>query len=485
MTGSRMGFRTGSRARTKLEASRSLALLTNTGALVTARYVVAALGWVGTLVIVRHLSVDEFGRFSFVFSLFGLLAVFTELGLGRVAIKGLLDDAHDPARFAGTLVVLRAVLAVVMYGAALTFVVVADYPGEVVRATAVAGAVVLLATPSHAIEAVFQVHLRMGTVAVSNVAGQLTQLALVAAIATAGGSVVLFALPAVACEVVIFVWRVVTVRSLQPVRLTVDWQAWRKLLREAAPLTAGVVLIAFASRVDSILLSRMDTFSAVGVYGVANKFVDIAHYLPSALMVPVLALLVPAWPDDAATFARTVRRAFTILVVVGTITAVEFVLFARPVVGLLYGDEYTVGANATRLLVVAECVNAFGGLAFTCLVAMGRYVLYPVAALAGLVANVALNLWLIPSASYGGAAVARLVTQLLVTSVLWIVLARLPTLRPLPLEWVGKAALAGVSAIVVGAVGRVVLPWPAAAALAAAVYAGLLRATGVHRAIAE
>jgi len=466
-------------------SQRNQALLTNTGALVTARYMVAALGWLGTVVIVRHLSVAEFGRFSFVFALFGLLSVFTEMGLGRVAVKGLLDDAHDKARFAGTLVMLRSALAVLMYGAALAFVVLAGYPREVVLATAVAGVVVLLATPSHAIEAVFQVHLRMGTVAVSTVVGQLTQLALIAAIASAGGSVVLFALPAVAGEVVIFIWRIVTVRSLQRVRLTVDWQAWRRLLREAAPLTAGVVLIAFATRIDAVLLSRLDTFTAVGIYGVANKFVDIAHYLPSALMVPVLALLVPSWPDSPAAFARTVHRAFAILAVVGVITAVQFGLFAAPVVGLLYGEAYTVGADATRILVIAECVAAFGALAFTCLIAMGRCLLYPVVALCGLVANIGLNLWLIPSRSFDGAAVARLATQLLITSLLWCVLIRVPALRPLPLHPLKVAALAGTAAAAAGVAAVTVLPWPVAATVVSVVYGAALRAARVHRSLSD
>ena len=134
---------------------RRRALLTNTGALVAARSVVAGLGWVGTLIIVRRLTVAEFGRFTFVFSLLALVSVFTELGLGRVAVAGLLDETRDRATFAGTLVLLRTVLALLTYAAAMAFVVVAGYPAEVVRATAVAGVVVILATVSHAIEAIF------------------------------------------------------------------------------------------------------------------------------------------------------------------------------------------------------------------------------------------------------------------------------------------------------------------------------------------
>lgn len=464
-----------------LPAPKFGTLAANAGAMVAARYVVAALGWLGTIVMVRHLSVAEFGRFTFVFSLFGMASVFTELGLGRMAIKGLLDDGRDKARFVGTLVTLRSCLGALVYVTAVAFVAVAGYPPEVVRATFVAGVVLLLATPSGAIEAVFQVNLNMGTVALSKVAGQFGQLALIAAIAAGGGgSVVLFALPVIAGEVIILVWRLAVVRKLQTIRLNVDWPEWRMLLREAAPLAAGAVMVSFYYRLDSVMLSKLDTFTAVGIYGVAYKFVDIVHYLPSALMPPLLAVLVRAWPDDPRAFAENFRRAFTALALAGAFVSVEFALFARPIISLLYGSEYAQGAHAARIVVAAECLAAFTSLALTAMVAVGRNRLYPIAAVLGLVINVALNLWLIPARSYEGAALATLVTNAVVVLVIWVPLARLGAVRPLPLRNLVLALLGGAVAVGAAVGSRTVLPWPMAALAAAVAFATF---TGVGLAI--
>jgi O-antigen/teichoic acid export membrane protein len=450
------------------------ALLPNTAALVAARYAVAALGWIGTLIIVRSLSVEEFGRFSFVFSLLGLLSVFADLGLGRVAIRGLVGPGSDPARFAGTLLVLRAVLGAVSYGLAVGFVTLAGYPAEVVRATALAGLVVLLATPAHAVEAVFQAHLRLPVVAVGNVLGQLAQLALIAALAVRGGSVVLFTLPAVACEVVILAWRLQRVTRLQHLRLNLDWQRTRALVREAVPLATGQVLGVFAYRVDAVMLSRLDSFDAVAVYSVAYKFADIAHYVPSALMVSLLAVMAAAWPDDPAGVAAAFRRGFVLLAVAGVLLAVQFAVVARPLIALLYGQEYAAGAGAARVVVLAEAVGAFGALAFTTLVAVGRHRWYPLASLLGLAANVGLNLWLIRIASYDGAALATLVTEVLVVGLLAVPVLGLRWLRPLPWRALARAAFAGAaSGAVTLAVGQVA-PWPVAAGSGTAAYAAAL-----------
>lgn len=455
-------------------------LVANAGAMVAARYIVAALGWLGTLIIVRSLSVAQFGRLAFVLSLVTLVSVFADLGIGRLSIKGLLDGDREPAAFAGTLIVLRAVMATVTYGCAVAFVAVAGYPREVLTATVVAGVALLIATPSHAVESVFQAHFRLRSVAVANVAGQLSQLALTAAIAVAvGGSVVWFAVPALVGEVVIFSWKLVAVRRIQPLRLNVDWATWRELLVEAAPLAAGSIMATFYYRLDSVMLSKLDTFSAVAIYNVAYKFVDIVHYLPSALMVPVLAMLVRSWPHDMNRFGETFHRAFTILVLACVLVAVEFLVFARPLIAMLYGREYAAGANAARLVVMAQCIGAFGTLAFTVLVAMGRNRLYPIVTLIGLVVNVGLNLLLIPAASYSGAATATLITEVIVVGIVMVPVARMEALRPLPLRPLGLTLVAGGLSALVAVVVRTVVPWPAAAVAAAAAYAVLVQITRI------
>ncbi len=62
-------------------------LLSNAGWLIASRLGIAALGWAGTLLIARHLSLAEFGRFTIIFAILGLMSVVTDMGIGRIALK--------------------------------------------------------------------------------------------------------------------------------------------------------------------------------------------------------------------------------------------------------------------------------------------------------------------------------------------------------------------------------------------------------------
>lgn len=470
------GGKRGPRQKERAAAS----LLANTGALLASRLTIAVLGWIGTVLIVRTLSVEDYGRFTLIFSVLGVLSIVTDMGIGRVALSGLLAAGPDRPRFAGSYVLLRCLLGVLGYGVALAFVA-AVYPGEVVRATAVAGIVVVLATPANAYTTVFQAHRRMRGVAVAQALGRVAQLGLTAAIAATGGSLLLFTVPAVLAEIVLLVWVVPAAHRLVTFHYRPRLRTWWELLREAAPLAVGTALATLYYRVDTIMLSVLDTFRAVGVYGVAYKFVDLAHFVPTAVTIAVLPLLVAAWPDQLSAFRYSLRRGATILMIAAGFIAVQFLLFAEPLIRLLYGDQYAEATVAARIVVASECLAFVTSLALIALVAVGRHRRYPLVALVGLILNVGLNLALIPQYSYLGAAAATLATDIVVLVWMCLEVRRVEGLRPLPRPPVWRLAVVVAISGSAGVGLAAVLPWPVAAGLVGVIFAAgvvVLRAAG-------
>lgn len=446
-------------------------LLANTSWLIGSRLVVAALGWAGTVLIARHLSLPEFGRFTIIFAVLGLMSIVTDMGIGRIALSGMLDSSDDdPGAFAGAYIVLRTVMGLVGYGLVMLVVMLLGYPAEVVEATAVAAIVIVLATPSSALDVVFQSRMRMGVVGVAGVTGQVAQFALTAAIAASGGTVLYFTIPAVLAEIVILALKIPAANKLLRIKLRVDLKVWRMLLVEALPLTLGIGLATLYYRVDSVMLSRLDTFDAVGIYGVSYKFIDIVHFAATAVTVPLLTLLVRAWPDDTAEFRSVMRRGAMLLGLLGGIAVVGLFGFAAQLTTLLYGSSYAVGEHATRILIVAQFLTLFSMLGLTCLIAMGKHRVYPLVMLVGLVLNVGANLVLIPRYSYEGAAAATLGAEVIVVAMLWLLVRRETSIWPIGLRTLAVVPAAIVVALGVGWAVDLALPWVPAAMAASIVF---------------
>jgi O-antigen/teichoic acid export membrane protein len=455
-------------------------LVSNTGAMLTGRVLVAAMGWTGTILLTKSLTKPEFGQFTLVFTILGMLSIVTEMGVGRVAINGMMNGDIDRGRFAGSYVVMRCFMGVVGYLLALAVVLVLGYPPVIFRTTAIAGLVVLFATPNHALHLAFQTTMRMPRVAAAEVLGQSAQLALTIALVVHGGTVSWFAVPAVLCEVVILSTLFPMARRLVPYHFVVDTKLWWSMLREAVPITIGTAMSTIYYRIDTVMLSKIGRArdESIALYGIAYKFVDLAHFMVVALSVPILTLLVRAWPDDPERFRSAIRKGLTLLSVSAAVVLAETTVFARDAIRLLY-PAYTASANATRILVVAECIGWFGSLALSILVATARHRRYPVITASGLVLNVVLNVFVIPRHSFTGAAVDTVVTEVFVASLLWMLALRLPVvrqvragrlLRLLPIAGGGAAVGYGL---------RRIGPWPVAATATAIVVVGLVHLLGV------
>jgi O-antigen/teichoic acid export membrane protein len=432
-------------------------LAVNAGSMMIGRMGMAALSWAGTVLVARQLGQERFGQFTLVFSLLGMLSVVTDLGLGRVAVTGLARAGEDRAEFAGSYLVLRGLLGLVGYGTAMAVVTLSGYPPRVVSATAVGGLVVILATPSHAYDVAFQLRDRLPSLALAGVVAQAAQVALTVALVLHGGSVVWFTVPAVLYEVIILVWKVPTAHRLIPISYRVRPRVWRALLREAAPLTVGAAFVTLYYRVDSLMLASLDGFTAVGLYGVAYKFVDLVHFVPTALTVALIAPLSRSWIADRPAFTEQLREGFRMLALGAVAAVVGFSLFATDLAGLFYGAEYAPAGHAVRTLIAAETIGFFSTLAITALLATGGHRRYPLITLLGLVVNVSANLVVIPRWSYEGAALTTLLTEAIVGVLLWRVLRRsVPEPladRRLLLSLLATGALAALVGVLVGLAG--------------------------------
>lgn len=437
----------------------------DTVALLASRVLIAALGWAGSIVIARVLSPTEWGQYSFVFALLGLLSVITDLGVGRVVLARLVeDDAPDAPLVASSFIALRVLLGMVGYVVALGYVLLLDYPGEVVRATALGGVVVIIATPSHALTMLFQSRLRLAVVAAAEAIGQTVQLGLTVFAALVAPSLLVFVLPVIVNELVKVCLKLRGVRrgdtGARPARRVELWR-WRGMLIDAIPLTIGTAFATLLYRIDVLLLSRLDTFESVGMYTVGYKFADVLALVTSAVLSPALTLLVLAWSKDVEAFRERVRHAYLLLLLLASVTLAGFWASAAPVITTLYGERFGPATSSARLLLAGACLAMLTQVGFTVLVASGHQRFYPWVGAVGLTLNVALNLVLIPEHSYRGAAAATVVTEVVVFGVMWVLVVRnvrVPGLFPVRQLMVMTSVT--VVVVVVAEALDGFLPWP-------------------------
>ncbi|QMU20908.1 flippase [Gordonia rubripertincta] len=453
-------------------ASDAKAATRATAAMLLSRIVIAALGWAGSVIIARTLSPEDWGSYSFVFALLGLTAIFTDLGVGRAVMARLIsDDAEDVARTSSAFIALRVLLGLVGYVLAVLYVVVLQYPGEVIRATAVAGLVVVFATPGQALTVIFQSRHRLVLTAIAESLGQVLQLAITIAAALVAPWLLVFVLAPVANEIFALSAKIAGIArrrsGLRPSRV-VEWSRWKPMLTDALPLAIGFALTIALQKIDVLLLSLLDSLDAVGIYSIGYKFSDIMDTLILAAVGPISTLLVAAWPHRPGELRQRCRTAAIAFGAAGGVAVAAFWPSAEGIIELLYGRRFVEGADAARFLVLGAAIMSLIVLGIFLLAATGFAKRYPWIAVSGLALNIVLNLVLIPRYSYTGAAIATVITFGMCAVALWTVVARtLPVTELLPGGSLLALTVLTAAVCVAGVWAADHVPWPVVSVVAA------------------
>lgn len=453
----------------------SSSLLTGTGVLFAGRIVVAAFGWAGQILITRRLSNLDYGEFALVFNVLGLLGLVADFQTSRIVIGEIHEARADLGRLVSSFLTFRVTLGALMYFIAVGFVLVGHYPHVVLEATLIGGISFFIASATWALVTVCQAFLWLRTVAWSMVVAQVAQFVVTAALFASHSHAMLhYVIPFVLYDAVTLVWMLVALNRVVRVVPRVDLARWWHWTKDAAPLAIGATLGTAYFRIDGVMLSKLGSLPAVGIYQIGYKFSDLLAFMAPAMLGAVLPLMIRAWPDATAEFRKTFREAFVIFIAFGAFAVVTFAVMCAPTIHLLYEARYWHAVRPARLLVAGQALNLFTELTFVTLVAAGRRGIYPIATLTGVVANVVLNFILIPRYSVTGAGIATIITEAIVLSILVYGVRDLP-IRPLPWRSIGVVAVSA-GALAVSLLGlRRVMPWELASVIGIVLYAGFLQ----------
>lgn len=181
-------------------------------------------------------------------------------------------------------------------------------------------------------------------------------------------------------------------------------------LRDVLPLGAGVLISALYFRIDIYFIQQWHGFQPVGGYNAVFRLIEALRLLPAAVLAVTFPLLVQA--ADTQVLRGIAGR----LAVAGTALAVVCAAGAPFIVPMIYGDTYAYASTAFSILALALPL-LFLNYALTHQViawdGQRAYLLIAALALAG---NVMANLLLVPTRGIVGAAVATVLTEIIVTA---------------------------------------------------------------------
>lgn len=206
-------------------------------------------------------------------------------------------------------------------------------------------------------------------------------------------------------------------RAIEVPPLRLNPRAWWDLTRLSSPFAVQDVLTVLIFRVDAVLLSLLTVDAAVGRYGAAYRLVEATMFVGFALNGAFAAMYVYLTRTSEPTLGGAYGRSLKVGLMLLAPVAVAMATVPGELLALVYGEGFREGSETLRLLAPVTVLLVVVAMSTSLVVSRRspRRVL-PFTA-AAVVVNLGLNLALIPPLEERGAALAMLVTELLLAAV--------------------------------------------------------------------
>jgi O-antigen/teichoic acid export membrane protein len=192
-----------------------------------------------------------------------------------------------------------------------------------------------------------------------------------------------------------------------------------RFYHDVFPLGAAMLISALYFRIDVYFIQQWHGFQPVGGYNAAFRLVEALRLLPAAVMAVTFPLLVPARDTS---LLRTISGK---LAVAGGALAVVCAAGAPVIVPLVYGARYDYAVPAFAVLSLALPLFFLNYALTHQVIGWDGHRAYLVIVTVALVANVAANFMLVPEHGIAGAAIATVLTEVIVTAGCIVALQRL------------------------------------------------------------
>jgi len=249
--------------------------------------------------LIRHLGIADFGRYTAVVSVVTIVAGVTEGGLNTIATRELVTLAPGTReRLMANLLGIRLVLAGVGVGVATLFSALAGYGGALVLGTVLAGVGMVLQVTQSLFSTALQAELRFGWAAVADMVRQVATVTLIVALVIAGADIVAFLAVPIPAGLAALALTIVLVHGRMPMRPRLEPRIAWPVLKDTLPYTASVAVNVVYFRVAILVMSIIATAQQTGYFATSFRVVEILVAVPGLALGAAFPILARARRDD-------------------------------------------------------------------------------------------------------------------------------------------------------------------------------------------
>ena len=205
-------------------------------------------------------------------------------------------------------------------------------------------------------------------------------------------------------------------------KLSFERSCLKELLSVSYPFIFSAILTTIYGHTDMIMLEWFLSSEAVGYYSVSLTLAGAISIIPNAIIEGFRPEIMRLKETDEAGYQKRMRQVYFCVFWVCMAYCTFITIFAHWIVLWLYGAQYLPSVPVLSLIVWYTSFSYFGAINSIFMVAEQRTKWVLITTLLGALVNVLLNCALVPTLGIMGAALASLITQIIINNVMLLII---------------------------------------------------------------
>lgn len=362
----------------------------------------------------RYLGPSNYGLIGYGASLVNLFTSISQLGIDNVLINEMMKHPEEKGRVMGTALCMRVVSAVVCFICSLILVICIE-PGNYVLWFITALQAFAIALRSYELlNEWFLSEMKSKYYVIANMVGQTVVGAWKIALLIIGASVAWFAasttIQALVCGGIV----IVLFLKMRDFRLGFRWQYAKDIFGRSKHYVLAGIAVSLYTQMDKVMLGKMRGEAEVGIYTAAMTIAMLWEFVPTAIFNSSRTMILEAKTRNEEEYENKLKLMFFGISILGILVGIAIQIFGRLAVWILYGKEFMDAVPVLNLLIWSTTFAMIGLARNVWSVAEDKNKYTKYYPICGAVCNLILNALAIPVWGVYGAAVATMISQIVV-----------------------------------------------------------------------
>lgn len=389
-------------------------LFKNMGFTAFSQFFTAIIAFILLIYIARYLGEDGYGIYNFALSFTILFTIFSDLGITQFIIREIARKKAATNYYLTNAFLIKCILSIVAFGLIVAIIWIIDYPQDIRTIIYLFAIYNILISFSELFTSIFQANEKMEYASIVQVTEKLILITLGLYVIFSGYGLLelayVYIFAALTCTLV----GLLLIPKVAHPKIQINHRIWKDLTLSSLPFGINAVFAMIFFKIDVVLLGLLDSSIVVGIYSAAyNPLLSLSMMLTGIVITAIYPVMSRYFIDAKDSLTKLTILTLKYMGIIGFPIAVGCFVLADKFILLFYGGQYLDSVLVFQILAFFIPIRLTSSITGTFLYSTDKQNFRSIAVVICAFLNIALNITLIPFLSYIGAAIATIISEII------------------------------------------------------------------------